>query len=148
MERFTFVADHRNDFQAIITIAGADMDIDLDHLLAMAGGDPELADEVLDIFRNQAASWGRLLDASLPAQQWADAAHTLKGAALSIGAHELARACQAAEALGRSGDASHIQAATLISDVKTGLAVTLEACARASHELSKPGLRASKDENS
>jgi len=124
------------------------MNIDLDHLLVMAGGDPELADEVLDIFRNQAASWGRLLDASLPADQWADAAHTLKGAALSIGAHEFAKTCQAAEALGRSGDVNRVQAATAISDIKTGLAETIEACARASYELSKPGLRASKDENS
>jgi len=124
------------------------MDIDLDHLLVMAGGDPELADEVLDIFRNQASSWGRMLDASLPAQQWADAAHTLKGAALSIGAHEFAETCQVAEALGRSGNASHVQAATAISDVKTGLAATIEACARASYELSKPGLRTSKAENS
>ncbi len=124
------------------------MDIDLDHLLAMAGGDPELADEVLDIFRNQAASWGRLLDASLPAEQWADAAHTLKGAALSIGAHAFAKTCQTTEALGRSGDVSRVQAATAISDVKSGLVDTIEACARASYELSKPGLRASKDENS
>ena len=124
------------------------MDIDLDHLLVMAGGDPELADEVLDIFRNQASSWGRLLDASLPAEQWADAAHTLKGAALSIGAQEFAKTCQTAETLGRSGDVNRVQAATMISDIKTGLAETIEACARASYELSKPGLRASKDENS
>ncbi|MEM8615622.1 MAG: hypothetical protein AAGF20_01680 [Pseudomonadota bacterium] len=67
------------------------MYLDIDHLLDMAGGDPELADEVLDIFRNQATTWGRLLDAAGPQSQWADAAHTLKGAALSIGAPHFCR---------------------------------------------------------
>ena len=124
------------------------VEIDLEHLLTMAGGDPELADEVLDIFRNQAETWGRMLDAKLPPQQWADAAHTLKGAALSIGAHAFAETCKTAETLGRSGTASAVQGATAISDVKTGLAQTIEACARASYELSKPGLRASKAANS
>ena len=37
------------------------MQIDLDHLLNMTGGDADLADEVLDIFRNQAETWGRML---------------------------------------------------------------------------------------
>ncbi len=124
------------------------MVIDLEHLLTMTGGDPELADEILDIFRNQAAAWGRMLDADLPAQQWADAAHTLKGAALSIGANAFAETCASAETLGRSGAPSRVQAATAISDVKTGLSETIEACARASYELSKPGLRASKEANS
>ncbi len=121
------------------------MTIDLEHLLTMTGGDPELADEILDIFRTQAATWGRMLDADLPAQQWADA---LKGAALSIGANAFAETCAVAEALGRSGTASRVQAATAISDVKTGLSETIEACARASYELSKPGLRASNEANS
>ncbi len=124
------------------------MKIDLQHLLAMAGGDPELADEVLDIFRGQAETWGRMLDASLPEAQWADAVHTLKGAALSIGAHEFAEICKTAETLGRSGQVTRVSAATAISDVKTGLVETIEACARASYALSKPGLRASKAANS
>ena len=38
------------------------MQIDIDHLLTMTGGDADLADEVLDIFRNQAEMWGRMLD--------------------------------------------------------------------------------------
>lgn len=124
------------------------MELDLQHLLTMAGGDPELADEVLDIFRGQAEVWGRMLDASLPASQWADAAHTIKGAALSIGALEFAETCKTAETLGRSGQATRVRAATVLSDVKTGLAETIEACARASYALSKPGLRASKAPNS
>ncbi len=124
------------------------MEIDLEHLLSMAGGDPALADEVLDIFRSQASVWGRLLDVDLPEQQWADAAHTLKGAALSIGAHEFAETCKKTEALGRQGGASRVAAATAISDVKSGLSETIEACARASHTLSMRGVRASKEPNS
>lgn len=124
------------------------MELDIPHLLSMAGGDAELADEVLDIFRNQASTWGKMLNVDSPATQWSDAAHTLKGAALSIGAHDFAKTCETAEKLGRSGTASRVAAATALSDIKTELAMVLDACARASHELSKPGLRASKDRNS
>lgn len=121
------------------------MYLDIDHLLDMAGGDPELADEVLDIFRNQATTWGRLLDAAGPQSQWADAAHTLKGAALSIGAPHFAATCQRVEGLGRGEPVSRVVAATALSELKSELSETLEACARASHALSRPGLRLSKD---
>lgn len=124
------------------------MTIDVEHLMNMAGGDPELADEVLDIFRNQAETWGRMLDVDLPPAQWADAAHTLKGAALSIGAHEFAEICSTAETLGRAPDTSRVAAASALSDVKSGLGAVIEACAKVSHVLSRPGLRASKDLNS
>ncbi|MDJ0920637.1 MAG: Hpt domain-containing protein [Henriciella sp.] len=124
------------------------MDIDVTHLLEMTGGDPELADEVLDIFRNQADTWGRMLDADQPAQVWADAAHTLKGAALSIGAHRFAETCKIAENYGRGEAPDRMEAIVLLADVKTGLSETIEACARASYALSKPGLRESKDSNS
>lgn len=124
------------------------MQLDVEHLLEMAGGDPELADEVLDIFRNQADIWGKMLDAEQPKQVWADAAHTLKGSALSIGAHEFAELCKSAETLGRSDNPDHMEAIVLLADVKTGLSNTIDACAKASYELSKPGLRESKDRNS
>jgi HPt (histidine-containing phosphotransfer) domain-containing protein len=122
--------------------------LDIEHLLSMTGHDPELADEILDIFRQQSDTWGRMLDPNLPASQWADAAHTIKGTALSIGANELAEACLAAESLGRSGLASPVEAAVVLGDVRSEMTYALEAAARASHALSKPGLRASKDSNS
>lgn len=110
----------------------------------MAGQDKGLAVEVLDIFRNQASTWGRLLDASLPQNEWADAAHTLKGAALSIGAHAFADQCAIAEQAGRGDEVSRVMAATLLSDVKTGLNETLDACASATHQLSmSSGFKAS-----
>ena len=125
------------------------MEIDREHLLTMTGGDVDLADEVLDIFRNQAETWGRMLDPDLDQGQWADAAHTLKGAALSIGAHAFAEACAEVEQKGRSDTpVSRVEAATLLSSLKEGLTQAIEACARASYELSKPGLRRSKDSNS
>lgn len=120
------------------------MKLDMEHLLNMAGQDKGLAVEVLDIFRGQAATWGRMLDASLPQDEWADAAHTLKGAALSIGAHQFAQQCTTAESAGRGEPISRVKAATLLSDVKTGLHETLEACAHASHQLSmSSGFKAS-----
>ena len=125
-----------------------DREIDVEHLLSMTGNDPELADEILDIFREQSGMWSRMLDPKLPASQWADAAHTIKGSALSIGAHELAQVCLTAETLGRSSEVSAVQAAVALGDVKSELTYALEAAARASHALSKPGLRASKEPNS
>ena len=123
-------------------------EIDLDQLLLMTGGDVDLAEEVIDIFRQQAEIWSRLLDPKAPAQQWADAAHTLKGAALSIGADDLAEACRKAEEAGRDLPPSPAGAALLLNEVKDALTATLEACGRATHALSRPGLRASKASNS
>ena len=79
--------------------------LDRDHLNAMTGGDQSLAIEVIEIFRHQAEIWSRLLDPMADASQWADAAHTLKGASLGIGALRLASICEKAERLGR-GEAS------------------------------------------
>lgn len=125
------------------------MKIDVAHLMNMTGGDPDLADEVLEIFRSQAETWGRMLSADLPQREWADAAHTLKGAALSIGAHAFAETCASVEAAGRGeAEVSRVQAASLLSALKDELSQTIEACARASYELSKPGLRRSNDSNS
>ena len=125
------------------------MEIDIEHLMSMTGGDADLADEGLDIFRNQAETWGRMLDPDLSQQQWADAAHALKGAALSIGAHAFAEECSQVEQKGRGEDTvSRVEAATLVSSLKDGLGQTIEACAKASYHLSKPGLRRSDDSNS
>ena len=79
----------------------------------------------------------------------ADAAHALKGAALSIGAAEFADACAQVEQRGRAeATVSKVEAATLLSALKDDLVRVIEACARASYELSKPGLSRSKDSNS
>jgi HPt (histidine-containing phosphotransfer) domain-containing protein len=69
--------------------------VDFKHLERFAAGDQVVVDEVLAIFREQAAMWIRLLN---PASEgWRDAAHTLKGSALGVGAFALADECEAAE---------------------------------------------------
>jgi HPt (histidine-containing phosphotransfer) domain-containing protein len=71
--------------------------VDFKHLESFAGGDQRVVDEVLEIFREQAGLWLRLLDPAAEDGVWRDAAHTLKGSALSLGARDLAAACAAAE---------------------------------------------------
>ncbi|WP_213272043.1 Hpt domain-containing protein [Hyphomonas sp.] len=116
--------------------------LDLDHLAAMTGGDTELSLEVIGIFREQAQLWSRLLDPRAEARQWADAAHTLKGASLGIGALKLAAACERAEKAGRSHTApSPAHASVLLGDVKDALGETLEAAARAVYDLASAAKR-------
>jgi HPt (histidine-containing phosphotransfer) domain-containing protein len=71
--------------------------VDFKHLEGFAAGDQQVVDEVLALFREQAAMWVRLLDPAAKDEAWRDAAHTLKGSALGVGAHDLAEACAAAE---------------------------------------------------
>jgi HPt (histidine-containing phosphotransfer) domain-containing protein len=98
--------------------------------------------EVLEIFKHQAEIWSRLLDPKAQAKQWADAAHTLKGASLGVGALKLARACELAERAGRAETPPSLAgAAVLLADVKDALGDALEAAAYAIHELSQPGNR-------
>jgi HPt (histidine-containing phosphotransfer) domain-containing protein len=109
--------------------------IDLAQLEMMTGGDAELAVEALGIFRQSADLWGRLLDPHADAEQWADAAHGIKGAARSIGAMALGDACEAAEKLGRSGRPTRVEAGVAISAVKDELGQALEAMAHVEHQL-------------
>jgi HPt (histidine-containing phosphotransfer) domain-containing protein len=74
--------------------------VDFAYLEGYAAGDQAVVDEVLALFREQAELWMRLLDPAAPGQGWRDAAHTLKGSALGIGAGVLAEACAQAEAAG------------------------------------------------
>lgn len=118
--------------------------LDRDQLDAMTGGDTDLSLEVVDIFVHQAEIWSRLLDPRADANQWADAAHTIKGASLSIGAMQLANACEIAERAGRSETApSTAGAAALLTDVKDLLGETLEAVARLAHALESSPRKAS-----
>lgn len=123
--------------------------LDRAHLARMTADDRDLAIEVIGIFRHQSEIWGRLLSAREPASSWADAAHTLKGAALGIGAMRLARACERAEQLGRSGAVRPAEAAVMLDEVRQALGEALEAAASAAHELAgSAGFSASKDSNS
>jgi len=110
--------------------------MDTGQLRTMTSGDADLAAEALGIFRSQAELWSRLLDASAEPCQWADACHTIKGAARSVGAIALAEACSLAETLGRSqGPISRARAAVALSDVKDRMTEALEAAAALEHQL-------------
>ena len=69
--------------------------VDFGHLERFAAGDQAVIAEVLALFREQAEMWMRLLDPV--AEGWKDAAHSLKGSALGVGAFALADECEAAE---------------------------------------------------
>jgi len=109
--------------------------IDISQLEMMTSGDSALAVEALGIFRQSAELWSRLLDAEADAEQWADAAHGIKGAARSIGAMALGDACETAEKLGRSGMATRVEAVVAISAIKDTLGQALESMAHVEHQL-------------
>ena len=72
--------------------------VDFAYLETYCAGDMALVDEVLGLFREQAAIWSPLMDPHAPSEGWRDAVHTLKGAARGVGAVQLGQACEAAEA--------------------------------------------------
>lgn len=75
--------------------------VDFAYLERFAAGDAAVIDEVLEIFREQAAIWAQMID---PASEgWRDAVHTVKGASRGIGAFQLGDACEQAETLGPAG---------------------------------------------
>lgn len=96
--------------------------IDRAELDAQTGGDAELANEVLALFAGQCRSiLPRLTDASLPAGQRADLAHTLKGSASGVGATQVRACADAAEAQLRAG-AAPVALDALVQAVAAALA--------------------------
>jgi HPt (histidine-containing phosphotransfer) domain-containing protein len=78
--------------------------VDFAHLEAYVGGDRAIAREVLALFSDQARTVLRTLSPTASDDEWRNAAHSLKGSALGIGAFDLAQACSEAE-LARSESA-------------------------------------------
>ncbi|MFN3856336.1 MAG: Hpt domain-containing protein [Caulobacter sp.] len=81
--------------------------VDFPYLESFCAGDAGVIEEVLNLFREQASLWARVLDADNAG--WRDAVHTLKGAARGIGAFELGEACERAERDG-AGVLPHVHA--------------------------------------
>ncbi len=72
--------------------------IDFVHLSRQSGGDQGLEEELLALFADQCArQLMHLADCARPISARADAAHTLKGAALAVGAWAVADAAAEAE---------------------------------------------------
>ncbi|PLR26586.1 Hpt domain-containing protein [Caulobacter zeae] len=106
-------------------ISGA---VDFAYLEGFAMGDQTVIEEVLALFREQAALWTPLLTPDHPG--WRDAVHTVKGAARGIGAVTLGEVCQGAE----DGAAS-------LHEVKTALDLVLLDIAAYVHEQALRSLR-------
>lgn len=103
--------------------------VDFGYLEGFAAGDAQVIDEVLALFREQAALWSAMLD---PASDgWQDAVHTIKGAARGVGAFQLGDVCAAVEAAG----------ADRLSDVRDALDVALADIAAYAHERALQSLK-------
>jgi len=72
--------------------------LDLDHLAAQTFADRELETEILGLFLDQCERLWPVLASDAPAPRRRDAAHTLKGASLAVGAVGVAQAAEALEA--------------------------------------------------
>lgn len=101
--------------------------VDFSVLDQVTGGDDAVAEEILDLFAQQAAIWEPMLD--VRQDGWRDAAHTLRGAAAGIGAGALAKACAAAEG------AEKAIAPALLDHVRDALEAALVDVAAYRHEL-------------
>ena len=105
--------------------------VDFDYLEGYAAGDQQVVDEVLALFREQASMWLRLLDPAAQGGAWRDAAHTLKGSALGLGAHALAQACGVAE---QAADGDLAERTLRLERVRDALDLALADIAAYAHE--------------
>jgi HPt (histidine-containing phosphotransfer) domain-containing protein len=112
--------------------------VDFAHLERYAGHDQALVDEVLSIFREQAAMWLRLLDPRAAGGAWRDAAHSLKGSALGVGAFALADECEAAEL---ASGANEVVRTVALDRIKDALDLALADVAAYAHEQALRSLR-------
>jgi HPt (histidine-containing phosphotransfer) domain-containing protein len=110
--------------------------VDFAHLEAYAAGDQQVVDEVLALFREQAAMWARLLDSAGEAETWRDAVHTLKGSARGVGAFALGEACAAAELA-----VEPTARAMRLTQVRDALDLVLADIAAYAHEQALKGLK-------
>jgi len=94
------------------------LSFDRAHFDAVTAADRGLQLEVIGLFRDQVEAWRAGLAS---AEQWRDAAHTLKGSARGIGLDALAAAAEAAEA------ASEVDRAAALTQVAAALEAALTA---------------------
>lgn len=76
---------------------GGSRPVDLTHLSRQTFGDHDLEREVLTLFERQSNVMIERLRGATTAKTWAEAAHTLKGSALGIGAFAVASAAETVE---------------------------------------------------
>jgi len=103
--------------------------VDFPYLEGFCAGDAAVIEEVLNLFREQAALWARMLSADNAG--WRDAVHTLKGAARGIGAFDLGAVCERAE----------LEGAGVLPSVHAALDAALMDVAAYQHEQMLRGLK-------
>ncbi len=112
--------------------------VDFSYLEAYAAHDQAVVDEVLALFREQAAMWMRLMDPAAPGDAWRDGAHTMKGAAMGVGATALAEACAAAE---QAAGLDSVERTLRLERVRDALDAALADIAAYAHEQALKSLR-------
>jgi HPt (histidine-containing phosphotransfer) domain-containing protein len=90
--------------------------IDFGHLEGYLGNDAGIVREVLSLFSDQARTVLPQLDPAGSPEAWRNAAHSLKGSALGIGALALAAACSDAESAREASPADKLAARARIAD--------------------------------
>ena len=93
---------------------------------------------LLALFREQAALWMRLLDPAAENDAWRDAAHTLKGSALGVGATALGQACAAAE---QAAGMNTVERTIRLERVRDALEAALADIAAYTHEQALKSLK-------
>jgi HPt (histidine-containing phosphotransfer) domain-containing protein len=107
--------------------------VDFTVLEGFTGGDAAVAEEILELFRQQAEIWTPMLTPT--SEGWRDAAHSVKGAAAGIGAGALARVCGEAEV------STDSLAGPVLERVRDALDAALGDVAAYQHELMLRSLR-------
>ena len=99
---------------------GPERPVDLVHLSRYTLGERELEREVLELFCSQSGIYLERLRDAASDQHWRDAAHSLKGSALAIGAWRAAEAAERAERLSGPAleDGRHARLSELESSVQ------------------------------
>ncbi|MEM9170231.1 MAG: Hpt domain-containing protein [Pseudomonadota bacterium] len=90
--------------------------IDCEHLERYVLGDDALRAEVLTIFEGQIRALREGLNPVADDEEWHDRMHAMKGAARGVGAWQVGRLCERAEALvGDKPDKAELRKATILA---------------------------------
>lgn len=100
--------------------------VDLAHLDQYTLGDHSLQAELLQLFRDQLISQVEELVSCTDAEAWKSAVHTLKGAARSVGAGQVAGVAEAMEQVAFSNDAGRAAALSRLIAVRTAFEARID----------------------
>jgi HPt (histidine-containing phosphotransfer) domain-containing protein len=101
----------------------SDKPIDRVYLARFTLNNADLEREVLELFAAQAPIYLQQLEAAATPKAWKDAAHTIKGSAAAVGAHNLARMAERAEQSSLESGRDHLAAiASAIEEARTFVA--------------------------